>query len=628
MPGRLLVRFADSVSDVQASAIAVAMGGKKQSKVGATGVHIVDLPAQANEAAYLHAFRNRPDVEFAEFDLILPHAATVPNDPYYPTYQLHLPQIQAPQAWDIQTGSASVVIAILDTGVDATHPDLAAKITPGWNIYNNNGDTADVYGHGTAVAGTAAAISNNGAGVAAPCWRCLIMPVRISDASGSATLSNIATGLTWAADHGARVANISYQVSESSTVKTAAQYFWNKGGVVASSAGNAATFITAADNPYIVTVGAVDSSGALYSWSNTGNIIDLVAPGCLSASTDRGGGYGGHCGTSFSSPLVAGVAGLLFSARPGALPADIVSWLRGGAADLGTAGWDTTFGAGLLNAYAAVKLAGGQTGDTTPPAVNFTSPAPGATLSGTVTVSINATDAVGVASTLIALPGGQTCATVSCAWNTSTIANGSYTLTATARDAAGNQGTASVTVSVSNNTPPAVAFITPGAGTQVKGTVTVSISATGKQPISSVKINLPGGQSCSTTSCLWNSATSPLGPQTLTATATDTAGLQSSVNLTVTVVDSTPPVVALTSPLAGSSVTGNVTVTASATDNVGVTKVELYVRGTLAATSTAAPWTTKFNARKFSAGAASLQLKAYDAAGNSAVSALVGVTLR
>src|SRR5207244_2289774 len=120
---------------------------------------------------------------------------------------------------------------------------------------DNNSDTHDVYGHGTAVAGTAAACSNNGVGVASIAWGCKIMPIRISDPQGYATDSTIASALTWAADHGARVANISFgSIGMFSAVSTAAQYFQSRGGVVTTSAGNAAEVLTYADNPYMLTV--------------------------------------------------------------------------------------------------------------------------------------------------------------------------------------------------------------------------------------------------------------------------------------------------------------------------------------------------------------------------------------
>jgi subtilisin family serine protease len=117
-----------------------------------------------------------------------------------------LNKIQAPAAWSTTTGSSSIIVAIIDTGIDPSHPDLASKLVAGWNTYDNSSNWGDYYGHGTKVAGTVAAVSNNGVGVASVCWNCLIMPVRAAANDGNATFSSLAAGLTWAADHGARVA--------------------------------------------------------------------------------------------------------------------------------------------------------------------------------------------------------------------------------------------------------------------------------------------------------------------------------------------------------------------------------------------------------------------------------------
>ena len=276
VPGRVLVKFRSNIGVDHARQIIAALGARDASEIPATGVHILDLPYQANELAFTRAFESRSEVEFAELDRILTVEQMVPNDPLYDNANSwSLPRISAPEAWSISTGSSNIIIAILDTGVDSTHPELVSKLVAGWNIYNNNSDTSDVYGHGTAVAGTAAASSNNSVGVASVAWGCSIMPVRISDAAGYGSYSNIASGLTWAANHGARVANISYNVSGSRTVSSAAKYFQGKGGVVAAAAGNQGSSSSAGDDPYILTVGATDSSDNLFSWSNRGNNLDL-----------------------------------------------------------------------------------------------------------------------------------------------------------------------------------------------------------------------------------------------------------------------------------------------------------------------------------------------------------------
>src|SRR5690606_30750166 len=140
----------------------------------------------------------------------------------------HLPKISAPLAWDMTSGSAAVTIAICDTGIDASHPDLAGKLVPGWNAYSNNNDTSDPTGHGTAVAGIAAAASNNGIGIASVAGNCRIMPIRIGNATGATSSSVIANGIIHAADHGARVVNVSFGVLGSPLVTSAAQYLHSR----------------------------------------------------------------------------------------------------------------------------------------------------------------------------------------------------------------------------------------------------------------------------------------------------------------------------------------------------------------------------------------------------------------
>lgn len=545
--GRILVRFRDGTLPAHARQIIAALGARDADEIPNIGVHILDLPYQASEHAFVNSFQARTEVEFAELDRIVAPADVIPNDPWYANWEWHLKKIESPVAWSMTTGSANVVIAILDTGVEGTHEDLASKMAIGWNAYNDNSNSADVGGHGTAVAGTAAAASNNGLGVASVCWACKIMPIRVSDTSGYATYSAIANGLIWAGDRGARVANISYIVSESSTVTSAAKYFQGKGGVVTSSAGNYGTFSKALDNPYILTVSATDRYDALYTWSNRGNNIDVAAPGD-SYSTKLGGGYVSVGGTSYSAPTVAGVAALVISANPALSGPQVQDILKQSADDLGTAGWDTNYGHGRVNAARAVNLAlGGHGGasDTTPPTVSFTFPAGVSNLSGVVDVQISAADDVGVASIAFivdGMPVGTAAAsTYASHWDTTLVQNGLHNFTAIASDLAGNSSSVSITVNINNS------------------------------------------------------------------------------------LDTTPPLVVITSPSDGSKVSVNVPVNVNASDERGVTKVELYVDGVLAATSISSPFATKWNSKKAAAGKHILQCKAYDGAGNMGVSQIVNV---
>jgi subtilisin family serine protease len=420
-------------------------------------------------------------------------------------------------------------------------------MVPGWNVYNNNSDTRDVYQHGTVVAGTAAAASNNYQGVASLAWNCPIMPIRISALDGTATYSAMASGLIWAADHGARVANISYKASNSSTVASAASYFQSKGGIVVAAAGNEAFFDASADNPNILTVAATDANDQLTLWTNTGNNIDLAAPGTV-FSTFPGGSYNSASGTSVSSPVVAGAAALVLSVKPSLTGTQVQNILKQGADDLGSAGWDTGYGWGRVNVGRAVSMASAASApstDATPPVVAFVAPATGASVTGNVAISVSATDNTAVSSVTLSIDGSpaatDTSSPYTFAWNTRAVPNGSHTLTATAIDPDGNSNGVSISVIVNN------------------------------------------------------------------------------------VLDVTTPTITITAPSDNAKVTSNVSVKVNTSDNIGVVKVELFVDGILQGVSTSAPFTTKWNTTRAIKGPHTLLCKAYDAAGNVGTSQLVSV---
>jgi thermitase len=499
VPGRVLVKLRPEVSRIAARRFMSKQEAVDIEEIGDTGIHVMQLPAGRDEEAFIKIIKSRPEVEFAELDYLVPPAEMTPNDPGYVS-QWHLPMISSPAAWSATSGSSSVVIAILDTGVDATHPDLAPKMVPGWNFWDNNADTSDVFGHGTAVAGTAAAASNNGLGVASVAWGCQVMPIRISSTNGSASISAIANGLTWAADRGARVANISYKVTGYAAVRSAAQYFQSRGGVVVIAAGNDKMFDPASDNPYVLTVSATDGNDNLASFSNTGNNVDLAAPGVSIDTTNRGGGYGFWGGTSFSAPIVAGVAALMISANPSLSGSQVQDFLKQSSDDRGMAGWDPVFGWGRVNAARAVQVSLGSGGvDSTPPAVSIISPASGSTVSATATINVTASDNVGLSSVTLSIDGVNratlTGGPYTFDWDTASATNGPHVVTATAKDAAGNQSSSAVTVAVDNRTeaaPPQVTIVSPASGATVSNSVAVLVNATGGVPIAKVELYVDG----------------------------------------------------------------------------------------------------------------------------------------
>jgi thermitase len=489
--GRILVAPKTGLPDAELGTILRGHGAKSQGRLNGLNVHVVELPvsAEGHEDTVAAAIAHNPNIKFAEVDRLIAPSAITDNDTYF-SIEWHLPKIFATTAWSYSLGTG-VTIAILDSGVDSTHPDLSGQLVPGWNFYDNNSNTSDVTGHGTAVAGTAAAASNNGTGVSSVAGGARIMPVRIADPTGYAYWSTVAQGITWAADHGARVASLSYEgASASSTIISAAQYLRSKGGVLIVAAGNTGTVDNTAPTPYITVVSATDQNDAFCSFSSYGSFVDISAPGTGIISTMKGGGYGTFSGTSFATPIVAASAALVIAKRPDFAPSQVDSTLLSTATDLGALGPDIYFGHGRVNAAAAVQQATATSAaDTTPPSVAIASPT-GGTVSGTVAISVNATDNVGVAKVDLRINGSvvasDTISPYQYSWNSATLANGTVTVTAVAYDAAGNSAvSAPVSLNVSNatlvitsdTTPPSVVITSPTDGSVVFGTVAVRTSA-------------------------------------------------------------------------------------------------------------------------------------------------------
>ena len=563
----------------------------------------------------------------------------IPNDPNY-SQEWHLQTIQAPSAWDVTTGSASVPIAMIDSGVDPTHPDLASKLIPGWSFLTGTADTHDVLGHGTQTAGTAAAIGNNGVGVAGIAWQNPIMPLVVLNSSDWASYSDIANALMYAADHGVRIVNISIGgPSFSSTMQSAVDYAWNKGTVVFAAAGNYAnsTPIYPAACTNVVAVGATDPNDNLAGFSNYGTYVDLTAPGVSIVTTTAGGGYGGVSGTSFSSPIAAGVAALVLSRNPSLSAQQLVTLLEQNSDDLGAAGYDPIYGWGRVNASRAVTAAGGGT-VTPPPTVTISNPAPSSTIQAAVMVQGSAIASTSLSSIELWVDGVQNSTTTTPAfafnWNSTTVGNGPHTLTVIAREPSGVSGQASVSVSVNNvapdTTPPTVTLFSPANTSTVAGSVPVQGTATDNVGVTSIQFFVDGTLSGTATSSpfsfTWNSTLAAGGSHTLTVKAWDAAGNMGQASTYVLISYSTdliPPTLSITSPTNGQTISFNMTATVAASDNVGVTQVSLYIDGGLYGTRTSAPYNFNLNSHKLSKGSHTFTANAWDAAGNVGTSAPV-----
>lgn len=314
----------------------------------------IELPAGLDLSRLKDILRSLPYTSFLEEDVKV-QAYYQPNDPRY-SEQWYLPSISAPAAWDVTVGSSDVTIAVIDTGVDYTHPDLASKCVAGYNFVGHNSNPMDDHGHGTHVAGIAAAIGNNGTGVVGVDWSARIMPIKVLNSQGSGYDSDVASGIRYAADHGAKVINMSLGSSEYSyTLEEAVNYAFNKGVTIVAAAGNDGGAVGyPAACPHVIAVGALDSSDRLASFSNRGSDLDLTAPGVNILSTVPGG-YQKMSGTSMASPVVTGCASLVLASYPDYGPSQVESALEAGATDLGSAGFDTTFGYGKVNPSTAVQ---------------------------------------------------------------------------------------------------------------------------------------------------------------------------------------------------------------------------------------------------------------------------------
>jgi thermitase len=280
--------------------------------------------------------------------------------------QWALSNIQAYEAWDITTG-AQIVVAVLDTGVDGGHPDLRGKVINGFNAIANNGDAGDDNGHGTAVAGLIAANTDNGSGIAGLCWGCVIMPIKVLTGRGSGSDAGVAAGIRWATDNGARILNLSLGgSSESQTLREAVEYAISRNVLVVAasgnerSEGNLPSYPAAYDG--VLAVGATGNSDVVTGFSNTGDYVDMSAPGVGLWTTLPGGEYGPPNGTSFSSPYVAGAAALVYTLRPDLPQGDVQCVLKAGTDDKGAPGKDPEYGWGRLNAFKALQVAGGYNG--------------------------------------------------------------------------------------------------------------------------------------------------------------------------------------------------------------------------------------------------------------------------
>ena len=354
-PGEYVITWQDDASTIVGLADIQASGIQVIDHIDAINVSVVTLPYTTspqvqNTQPTLDALRHDPRVVTIEPNYFY-ETLTHPNDPNLDE-QWGWNAINAYDAWHITMGNANVVVAVVDTGIQRDHPDLDSKILAGYDFVEGDTSPDDSVGHGTHVAGIAAAETDNNSFGAGACPLCTILPVRvIEDRRGK--LSDVVAGITYAADNGAQVINLSLGGVKTVALENAVNYAWQKGAFLSCAAGNNGKdmpFYPAAYN-HCFSVAATDQNDTWASFSNYGTWVDIAAPGASIYSTLTDSDYGSLIGTSMASPHVAGIAGLLSS--QGLTNNQIRTRLCLTADDI--AGTGTYWQCGRLNAYRAVE---------------------------------------------------------------------------------------------------------------------------------------------------------------------------------------------------------------------------------------------------------------------------------
>jgi thermitase len=316
--GQILVRFRSGTAASEVAAVHRLNQGQVVSTIDRIGIQVVQVPV-GDELRAVDRYRANPNVLYAEVDgIVRTLGSFTPDDPMLPD-QWGLARTEATLAWGVTRGSSSIRIAILDTGIDAGHRDINPKVVASRN-FTTSRTVSDRNGHGTHVAGIAAAVTNNTRGVAGMGFDSVLMNAKVLGDNGSGTWSWVASGIIWAADNGANVINMSFGgTSYSTVVKDAVNYAWGRNVVLVAAAGNnnsnALMYPAAYTN--VIAVGATDHNDVRASFSNFGTWVDVAAPGVDILSTlnrlGRRDRYTWKSGTSMSSPFVAGLAGLVWT---------------------------------------------------------------------------------------------------------------------------------------------------------------------------------------------------------------------------------------------------------------------------------------------------------------------------
>jgi len=389
---RIVVKFKPMLSEQAAAAVVQATDSQIIKKISQFNIFIIKTPQETPVEEMLYTFQRNPDVEYAELDYKTRITVT-PNDILF-EYQYSLsnqgqaigipgsPQgknsadIKATAGWEETKGLEDVIIAIVDTGVDLKHPDLINKLySDGYDFVNDDDEADDDHGHGTHVAGIAAAETDNNEGIAGVAWNCKILPVKVMDAQGEGYYSWMISGIDYAVQQGAEVINLSLGGDvDSANLKNILKAAYENDVIVVASAGNDnnPVLYPAAYDEYCLAVAASDYDDLRPDWSNFGPEVDVAAPGVriLSCVPTWFWGpaslpYAFSTGTSMAAPHAAGLAALLKGIKTWLSPSDIMNIIRYTSDDINQGehpGKDDYIGYGRINmekALVPIKITGG-----------------------------------------------------------------------------------------------------------------------------------------------------------------------------------------------------------------------------------------------------------------------------
>lgn len=572
---------------------------------------VIAVPAGVRTAAIASV----DGVERVETDAVAWALPVTPNDPFYGPFQWGLRVTNTNKAWNRTTGSATVNIAVLDTGVTEVS-ELVGALEPGYDFVNNDADPTDDNGHGTQSAVVIAARGNNASGVAGVCWTCRITPVKVLGANGSGSHSAIADGIVWATDQGVDIINLSLGGTSTTTVlDNAVTYAVNAGVLVLAAAGNNGLdqAFYPAESPGAVSVAASDENDARYSWSNFGTSrTDIAAPGCNVAQKPDGLFYW-YCGTSSATPFAAGVAALAIAANP-----DItVNALAQALKDTAVPNNFTIHGRIDTEAL----LYSSQAVDPVPPSVTFANPLPNQYLSGVFNAIAVPVDNASIQRVRLYVGNSFAGETTSAPWtvtvNTTSFSAGAQTLRWRVFDRADNIGVVQRTVFF-DNAAPTVTFTTPTPTQPVRGVVSVGANPVDDAGVHRVVLyandSLIGTTWQSPHTINWDTAAFDEGPVTLKWRVFDRTGKVGVVERTV-VVDRTAPQSLVTWPNPGRVVRGVIGVLAAVSDDRQVATTSLIVNGDIHSIHPGTPNVITFDTTGFD-GRVELVVRAVDRAGN------------